>query len=115
MKLYTMKGAMLLLVLSAALTVSSCKGKKDNKEVAPTTTTETAPTYDSTSTVTTTTATVSEEQLRDATKDFPGVSATMNDGEVTLTGTIERDKLPRLMQSVQALNPKKVNNNLTIK
>jgi hyperosmotically inducible periplasmic protein len=39
----------------------------------------------------------------------------MNNGEVTLTGTISREKLPRLMQSVQALNPVKVNNNLTIK
>lgn len=59
--------------------------------------------------------TVTEAQLKDATKDFPGVTATLNDGEVTLTGTITRENLPRLMQSVQALNPKKVNNNLTFK
>jgi osmotically-inducible protein OsmY len=58
---------------------------------------------------------VTEAQLRDATKDFPGVQATVNNGEVTLTGTISREKLPKLMQSVQALNPTKVNNNLTIK
>lgn len=52
--------------------------------------------------------------LTDATKDFPGVTATVNNGEVTLTGKIKRDRLPTLMQSVNALNPKKVNNNLTI-
>lgn len=53
--------------------------------------------------------------LKDATKDFPGVTATVNNGEVTLTGTISRDKLPKLMQNVNGLHPKKVNNNLTIK
>ena len=53
--------------------------------------------------------------LKDATKDFPGVTATANNGEVTLTGNITRDRLPKLMQSVNALHPKKVNNNLTIK
>jgi hypothetical protein len=52
--------------------------------------------------------------LRDATKDFPGVQATVNNGEVTLTGTIDRDKLPTLMQSIHSLKPKKVNNNLTV-
>ena len=52
--------------------------------------------------------------LRDATKDYPGVNATVNNGEVTLTGTIKRERLQDLMQSIHALNPKKVNNNLTI-
>ena len=40
---------------------------------------------------------------------------TVNNGEVTLMGTIQRSKLPKLMQSINGLNPKKVNNNLTIK
>lgn len=53
--------------------------------------------------------------LADATKDFPGVTATANNGEVTLTGTIERSRLPALMQAVNQLKPQKVNNNLTIK
>ena len=52
--------------------------------------------------------------VRDATKDYPGVTATVNNGEVTLTGTIQRDRLTNLMQSIQSLNPRKVNNNLTI-
>ena len=53
--------------------------------------------------------------VKDATKDFPGVTATVNNGEVTLTGTISRDKLPQLMQNINSLHPKKINNNLTIK
>ena len=53
--------------------------------------------------------------LKDATKDFPGVTATVDNGEVTLTGEITRDRLPKLLQSVNALHPKKVNNKLTIK
>lgn len=53
--------------------------------------------------------------VRDATKDFPGVSANVMNGEVTLTGTIERSKLPKLMQAINGLHPKKVNNNLTVK
>lgn len=52
--------------------------------------------------------------LKDATKDFPGVTAEVNNGEVTLTGRIKRDRLAVLMQSVNALHPKKVNNKLTI-
>jgi hypothetical protein len=53
-------------------------------------------------------------KIADATKDFPGVSATVNGGVITLTGNITRDKLPRLMMAINALHPKKVNNNLTI-
>jgi osmotically-inducible protein OsmY len=115
MKLHTMKGTVRLLVFSTALMVLSCKGKQDNKEVDTTTNADTVSTYDTSNAVTTAPDPVSEAQLRDAIKDFPGVTATVNNGEVTLTGTIERDNLSRLMQSVQALNPKKVNNNLTIK
>jgi len=55
------------------------------------------------------------QRLTDATKDFPGVQATTSNGEVTLTGTLERDRLPKLMQSIHALNPRKVNNQLTLK
>jgi hypothetical protein len=52
--------------------------------------------------------------ITDAVKDFPGVTATVDQGVITLTGNITRDKLPKLMMSVNALHPKKVNNNLTI-
>jgi len=61
----------------------------------------------------------SDDALRkgaqDATKDYPGVTATVNNGEVTLTGTIDRDRLPNLLSTINSLNPRKVNNQLTFK
>ncbi len=53
--------------------------------------------------------------VTDATKDFPGVTAAVNNGEITLTGNIKRADLQRLMQSLNSLKPKKINNQLTIK
>lgn len=119
MTLLNWKATGMLLVVSAALTVASCKGKEE-KQTDSAINSEAPANMD---TITTTTmpapapgeSRVSEAQLKDATKDFPGVTATVNGGgEVTLTGTIKRDRLPMLMQSVQALQPTKVNNNLTI-
>jgi osmotically-inducible protein OsmY len=115
MTLRTMKGTVMLLIFSAGLLVSSCKGKVKEKDLNTTTNADTMTTVDTSPAVTPAPATVTDAQLKDATKDFPGVQATVNNGEVTLTGTISRVNLPRLMQSVQALNPTKVNNNLTIK
>ena len=53
--------------------------------------------------------------VMDATKDFPGVTAAVNGGEITLTGTLNRSDLPKLMQSLNSLNPTKINNELTLK
>ena len=53
--------------------------------------------------------------VADATKDFPTVKATVNNGEITLTGTIKRADLTKLMQSLNTLKPSKINNQLTIK
>jgi osmotically-inducible protein OsmY len=53
--------------------------------------------------------------VTDATKDFPGVKADVKDGVITLTGNIKRSSLPKLMQSLNSLKPKKVDNQLTIK
>lgn len=53
--------------------------------------------------------------LKDATKDYPDIKTSVNEGEVTLTGSITRDRLPNLMQSLNSLHPKKINNKLTIK
>jgi hypothetical protein len=108
-----MKRTFIHLVLIASLAggmfLPSCKNKK--KETTTNTTT-----LDTTNTAPVEIA--KDDQLsngvKDATKDFPGVTATVNNGEVTLTGNIKRDRLPVLMQSIHALNPKKVNNNLTI-
>ncbi|EJF99937.1 BON domain-containing protein [Flavobacterium sp. F52] len=46
---------------------------------------------------------------------YDGVSATVVGGVVTLSGEIKKDKLQPLMQSIQELHPKKVDNQLTIK
>ena len=56
-----------------------------------------------------------ESSVRDATKDHPTVTATVNDGVITLTGDINRSNLPKLMQSLNTLNPKKIENQLTVK
>lgn len=54
-------------------------------------------------------------KAKDATKDFPTVNTTIENGEITLNGTIKRDNLQSLLQSVNALHAKKVNNKLVIK
>ena len=100
----------LLISLTSGMALPSCKNKnKDSttNTTAPVDTINTAPVV-----------VASDDELtngvKDATKDFPGVVASVNNGEVTLTGNIKRDRLPTLMQSIQALHPKKVNNNLTV-
>jgi hypothetical protein len=109
----------LALTLLAGFTVQSCGNKKKNTNATTTTNTTTTTTPDNNTSGSSTPVTVSgDEELRkgatDATKDFPGVTATVNNGEITLTGTIKRDRLPTLMQSLSSLQPKRINNNLTI-
>lgn len=53
--------------------------------------------------------------VTDATKDFPTVKASVNNGEITLTGSIKRADLTKLMQTLNTLHPTKINNQLTIK
>jgi hypothetical protein len=125
MTLRSMKTTALTLLISAALFTFSCKGKEEDKSTdansinnagrdvtgdTATTPTESAPQTTSPAT------TITDDKLKDAIKDYPNVTAALNNsGEVTLTGSIKRDELPALMQRVQALNPTKVNNNLSIK
>jgi osmotically-inducible protein OsmY len=122
MKLQKLRSAMLLLILAAGLTTTSCKSKTNDNNTNSSTNVDTAASttpMDTSGAATNTSSTATDDslrtQLKDATKDYPNVTATVDNGEVTLTGTISRAKLPKLMQSVHALNPKKVNNNLTIK
>lgn len=115
MKLQRFKTGVLAVVVAAALSTFSCKGKNTGSTAE-----DSAAKYIDTSAATTDpyassgTNDALRTRVTDATKDYPGVTATVENGEVTLTGTIGRDRLPKLMQAVQALNPKKVNNNLTI-
>jgi len=53
--------------------------------------------------------------LKTVLSSFPNVHATVKDGIVTLTGSVERKVLPELMQAVNATHPKKVENQLQIK
>lgn len=55
-----------------------------------------------------------KNMLTDATKDYPTVNSSVSNGEVTLTGTLAKEKLPELMKAVNALKPKKVNQQITI-
>lgn len=59
-----------------------------------------------------------DEQLikavADAVKDFPTVKTAVKDGIITLTGTIKKEGLQKLMPALQSLKPKKVENQLTI-
>lgn len=48
-------------------------------------------------------------------KMYNGVKAEIKDGVVTLTGTIKKVELPKLMAALSALQPKKIENKLTIK
>lgn len=87
----------------------SCKGKKDNNTTTETTTTTNTP-------ATAPVVINEDEDLRkgvtDATKDFPEVNATVENGVITLNGSIKKDRYMTLKQSLDALRPKQVVNNL---
>ena len=51
---------------------------------------------------------------KDAIKDFEGVNASVTDGVITLTGSLKRSRLQNLMQALNTLKPKKINNQLTL-
>jgi hypothetical protein len=120
-----MKTTALTLLISAALFSVSCKDKKEDKSIDANSTTNTGrdvtgdtatSATESAPTTTSPATTITDDKLKDAIKDYPNVTASLsNSGEVTLTGSVKRDELPALMQRVQALNPTKVNNNLSIK
>lgn len=50
-----------------------------------------------------------------ALKDFPTLTADVKDGVVTLTGEVQRSALPKVMQALSALHPKKIENKATVK
>ncbi len=53
--------------------------------------------------------------MADVLKDYKAVSATVQDGKITLTGDIKEKDLPALMEKLNALNPVEIVNNLTVK
>jgi hyperosmotically inducible periplasmic protein len=56
-----------------------------------------------------------KQSVSDATKDYPGVNASVSDGTITLTGEIKRDDLKKLMMNLNTLKPRKIENQLKIK
>lgn len=46
--------------------------------------------------------------VRDATKDFPGVTATVNDGVISVTGELKAAEWKRLKMALDGLKPRKV-------
>ena len=48
-------------------------------------------------------------------KNYDGVTATVNDGVITLEGTIKRDDLQPLMMKLNSFQPKKIENKLVVK
>jgi hypothetical protein len=110
MKKLSFKLMVIALAVITTAELSSCKNKSDASTTNKT---------DSATTTTTTPVEVSSDDalrngVKDATKDYPTVTANVANGEVTLTGTLERSKLEGLMKSINSLNPKKVNNQLTL-
>ena len=117
MKTTSLKSLICVLIFSAGLTSMSCKSKTKNTD-----NTTTASPVDSTSSMIDTATTIQvspdatlQKGVEDAVKDYPDVKATVENGEITLTGDISRDRLPKLMMALNSLHPKKINNNLTVK
>jgi hyperosmotically inducible protein len=50
-----------------------------------------------------------------ALKDYPTLTADVNNGVVVLTGSIQRSALPKVMQALSALHPKKIENKAAVK
>jgi len=53
--------------------------------------------------------------VNDAVKDLPSVHGDVKDSIIILTGEIKRSELPKLMEMLHSLKPKKIENKLTIK
>lgn len=56
-----------------------------------------------------------EQSVKDALKDFPNVTYTLNEGGIVLGGEVDKTKLVTLMQALQGLNLKVDSKGLTKK
>lgn len=101
--------------LSAGVYFTSCKSKPNDTGNTVDTASMAIPAPVTPAPVEVAPDTALQAGVRDATKDYPGVKADVNGGEITLTGEIKRSKLGDLMMSLNSLKPRKINNQLTIK
>ena len=97
---------MMFLLLGSGAVVESCK----NKKTANTTEQNKPETEVQVSDDKTLRTSVDE-----VVKNYSDVKADVNDGVVTLRGSIKRDDLQNLIMKIQELKPKKVENQLVIK
>lgn len=56
-----------------------------------------------------------QKAVEEIVDDYDDVEAQVQNGEVTLRGSVERTKLQQLMMDLNAANAKKINNQLTLK
>ncbi len=98
----------LVFALGILTASESCKNKKKADTTQNTNTTTEAPVVVNTDT-----------QLRTSVdalvREYNGVQAEVNDGVIVLRGSIKKDDLQKLVQKIQELRPKKVDNQLIIK
>ena len=105
----------LVLCLVAIVTCTSCHDDTNTEKVHVAPDTDTMSNAPSPAAVVVATNDSLKMGVNDAIKDYPGVKATTDYGEITLTGDIARPKLQGLLMTLHTLHPKKINNNLTIK
>lgn len=115
MKKHLIKPLLFCALLLSAAQFPACKGKTKEATSADTA----VATTDTTAATTTAPVNVAgDDELtkntKDVVKDFPSVTANVKDGEITLSGSLSRERLQKLMMLLNALHPKKINNNLTI-
>jgi hypothetical protein len=107
-----MKKILICLCTAGLLATSACKDK--NKDGNTTVTSDTS--VNTTAPVQVSSDDALRNGVRDATKDFPGVQSTVANGEITLSGEIQRADWMRLKPALDALHPQRVNSDkLTIK
>ena len=94
----------------SAISFQSCNGGNKDKQITDTVVTTTPPPAP--------VEISADDELitksKDITKYFHGVTATVANGEITLTGNIKRNRVQTLMESLNALHAKKINNKLTL-
>jgi len=116
MRVLNLKFLIVGFVFTSSVCISSCKGKqKDETNTTDTTIATPAPATPAPAPVEISADDTLRQGVTDAVKDFPGVNATVNNGEITLTGEIRKNLLPSLMRTLNTLKPKRINNQLTVK
>lgn len=98
-----MKQILICFCTAALLSVTACKNKA--KE---TTTTPVDTSVNTTAPVQVNNDDVLRNGVRDATKDFPTVNTSVENGVIIVKGEINRTDWQRLMPALQALNPQRV-------